>query len=262
MINVINNVYISTALVVFVYFTLVFILAQVLKNNSIVDSFWGPGFFVVTIFNFLFSENRGLRSGLIFILISMWAFRLFTHITIRNWNKPEDYRYQDMRKKWGDSFVTLKAFIRVFMVQGVFLYIISLPIISVNHSKIQSLNPLNILGLILWIIGFYFEAVGDRELKNFKGKAENKGKILQDGLWKYTRHPNYFGESTMWWGIFLISIINFKQIGLVISPMVITYLLLFVSGVPLLENKYKDRPEFIEYSKRTNKFFPWFPKKI
>ena len=255
-----SNVYLSTALVVFVYFTLVFILAQILKNNSIVDSFWGPGFFVVAVFNFLMSDNKGPKSILVFALVSIWAFRLFTHITVRNWKKPEDYRYQDMRKKWGDSFVTLKAYTRVFMVQGLLLYIISLPIVNATHLADQRLNPVNIFGLILWLVGFYFEAMGDRELKNFKSKAENQGKILQDGLWKYTRHPNYFGESTMWWGIFLISISNLKQIGLIVSPIVITYLLLFVSGVPLLENKYKDRVDFIEYSERTNKFFPWFPK--
>lgn len=256
-----GNIYINTAILLFVYFSIIFILAQIMKNNSIVDSFWGPGFFIVALSTFFQSKTKGLKSILILLLVTIWAFRLFTHITIRNWKKPEDYRYQNMRKKWGNSFIKLKSYINVFILQGFLLYIIALPIISVSNSQTQKLNLFNIFGLLIWIIGFYFEVVGDKQLKDFKSKPENKGKIMQEGLWKYTRHPNYFGESTMWWGIFCIAIVNIRQIGLIISPILITILLLFVSGVPLLENKYKDREDFIEYSKKTNKFFPWFQKK-
>lgn len=255
-----NNIYISTALVIFIYFNGVFILAQIKKNNGIVDSFWGPGFLVVAAYTFFQSDNKGIRSGLILILIAFWAIRLFYHITLRNWNKPEDYRYQNMRRKWGDSFTLLQAYFKVFILQGVLLYIISLPLVEVTISENQSLQPLNIVGIVLWVIGYYFEVVGDKQLKDFKSKSENKGKLMTRGLWQYTRHPNYFGESIMWWGIFLISIWSIGEIYLMISPILITFLLLFVSGVPLLENKYKDRKDFIEYSKRTNKFFPWFPK--
>ena len=254
-------IYFNTALVVLIYFSLVFILAQILKNNALVDSFWGPGFFVVTGYNFILSEIRGQRSYLILILISIWAFRLFTHITLRNWSKPEDFRYQNMRENWQGKNVVLQAFFKVFMLQGVLLYIISLPLVNSQYSVNQNLNVVNILGIVVWIVGFYFEVVGDRQLKEFKRKKENKGKLLQDGLWKYTRHPNYFGETAMWFGLFLIAIAEIKQIGLIVSPLLMTYLLYFVSGVPLLENKYNGREDFIAYSKRTNKFFPWFPKK-
>lgn len=257
----VNNIYINTAILLFIYFNIIFIVAQIMKNNSIVDSFWGPGFFLVAGYTFFQSESKGIKSILILALVTIWAFRLFTHITLRNWNKPEDYRYQNMRKRLGDSFPVLKSYINVFILQGILLYIIALPITSVNNSKIQELSLLNIFGVILWIIGFYFEVVGDKQLKEFKSNIENKDKIMTEGLWRYTRHPNYFGESLMWWGIFFISISNIKEIGLIISPALITLLLLFVSGVPLLERKYKDREDFIEYSKRTNKFFPWFPKK-
>lgn len=257
-----NNIYINTAILVLIYFSIVFILAQILRNNSIVDSFWGPGFFVVAAYTFLVSQNRGMKSILVTALVTIWAFRLFTHITIRNWNKPEDYRYQNMRKRWGNSFPVVKAYVNVFLLQGILLYIIALTIMSANSTDIQSLNLLNTFGLILWVIGFYFESVGDKQLKDFKSRPENKGKIMTEGLWSYTRHPNYFGEATMWWGVFLITISNLSQIWLVVSPLLITLLLLFVSGVPLLEKKYKDREDFKEYSKRTNKFFPWFPKKI
>lgn len=257
-----NNIYINVGILLLIYFFVIFIAAQILKNNSIVDSFWGPGFFLVALYTFLVSENKGLRAIIVSLLVTIWSFRLFTHITIRNWNKPEDYRYINMRKRWGTSFPRLKAFLNVFVLQGVLLYIIALPIMGANTMINQELKAINYIGIVVWIIGFFFESVGDKQLKDFIQNKNNKGKLMTEGLWKYTRHPNYFGEATMWWGIFLIAISSIDQIGFIVSPILITLLLLFVSGVPLLEKKYKDREDFIEYSKRTNKFFPGFPKKI
>lgn len=255
-----DNIFLQTALVLWVYFSLVFLLGQYLNNNSIVDSFWGPGFLVVALFTFLQSDDRGMRAIVITALVAIWAIRLFTHITIRNWNKPEDYRYVAMRERWGDQFPRVKAYFKVYMLQGVLLFLIALPIIFANSSEVQSLGIPAILGIILWVVGFFFEAVGDRQLKDFKSKPENKGKIMTEGLWSYTRHPNYFGEAVQWWGIFLIAITSLAQIWLIESPLIITLLLLFVSGVPLLEKKYKDRADFQAYARRTPKFFPWFPK--
>lgn len=257
-----NNIYINVGILLLIYFLVIFIAAQILKNNSIVDSFWGPGFFLVALYTFIVSENIGLRSIIVSLLVTIWSLRLFTHITIRNWNKPEDYRYINMRKRWGTSFPRLKAFLNVFVLQGVLLYIIALPIIGANTMINQELKAINYIGIVVWIIGFFFESVGDKQLKDFIQNKNNKGKLMTGGLWQYTRHPNYFGEATMWWGIFLIAISSIDQIGFIVSPILITLLLLFVSGVPLLEKKYKDREDFIEYSKRTNKFFPGFPKKI
>lgn len=256
-----ENIYIGVGVVLFIYFNIIFIVAQVLKNNSIVDSFWGPGFLVVAVYTFLQQESYGLRSIIVTSMVLLWSIRLFLHITIRNWNKPEDYRYINFRKKWGTKFPTLKAYFHVFILQGILLYIVSLPIIIANTSQNQELMILNYMGIILWIIGYYFEVVGDKQLKDFKADKSNKGKLMTDGLWSYTRHPNYFGEATVWWGIFFISINSLSEMFIIISPITITLLLLFVSGVPMLERKYKDRPDFIEYSKRTNKFLPWFPKK-
>ena len=255
-----DNIFLISALVILIYFTGVFLLAQYLKNNSIVDSFWGPGFLVVAVVTFILTQYRGNRAMLITALIAIWAIRLFTHITIRNWNKPEDFRYINMRKRWGKNFALLKAYLNVLLLQGVLLFIIAVTIISGNSNPDQTIGLTAILGLILWIIGFFFEAVGDRQLKDFKANPANKGKIMTKGLWSYTRHPNYFGEAVQWWGIFLIAITRPAEIWLIISPVVITLLLLFVSGVPLLEKKYKDRPDFQEYSRHTQKFFPWFPK--
>jgi steroid 5-alpha reductase family enzyme len=156
----------------------------------------------------------------------------------------------------------LKAYLNVFVLQGFLSYIVGLPIISTNTSSVQSLTIINYIGILLWIIGFFFETVGDQQLKTFKAKSENKGKLMTEGLWAYTRHPNYFGESAMWWGIFLVSLAGLRDLPFIVSPIIMTLLLLYVSGVPLLEKKYKDREDFKAYTRRTNKFFPWFPKNI
>ena len=140
------------------------------------------------------------------------------------------------------------------------LTIISIPIFIVNFSTLEGLVILDYIGIIIWIVGYYFEVTGDAQLKAFISKKENKGKLMKSGLWKYTRHPNYFGEATMWWGIFLIAFNVGGIFPAIISPLLITYLLLFVSGVPLLEKKYKDHPEWPEYSRKTSKFIPMPPK--
>jgi steroid 5-alpha reductase family enzyme len=254
------GIYVSTALVILIYFTLIFILAQVMKNNSIVDSFWGPSFLVVALWTYFATPETGPRSTAVTVLIAIYAIRLFTHITLRNWNKPEDYRYVAMREKWGTKSPVLKAYLNVFLLQGVISYMVALPIIAVNSSDFQKLGIIGFLGILIWIIGFLFESVGDSQLKSFKADAKNKGKLMTEGLWSYTRHPNYFGEAAMWWGIFIISVSGFLDILLIISPLIMTYLLIYVSGVPLLEKRYEGRADFKEYAKRTNKFFPWFPK--
>ena len=255
------NPYLFSAMLILIYFTIIFVIAQIMKNNSIVDSFWGPGFFIVAAYTFLMAKNQGTRSVILTALVTIWAFRLFIYITLRNWNKPEDYRYIDMRKRWGNSFPMLKAFLNVFLLQAILNYIVALPIIVTNTSDIQTMSVLNYLGVAVWIIGFIFEVLGDSQLKTFKANKENKGKLMTEGVWKYTRHPNYFGEAAMWWGIFLVSVSGIKDSLFIISPLLMTLLLLFVSGVPLLEKKYAGRKDFEAYARRTNKFFPGFPKK-
>ncbi len=257
--------FLISLLVLFVFFVTFFIIAQVKKNNGIADMAWGLGFVVVAITSMIFTSNYSILGITITALVAIWGFRLFFYIGIRNWNKPEDYRYVDMRKRW-EPHVVIKAFIFVFMLQMAFLYIISAPI-QITHFINNEVSGLGFipyfLGLIIWIIGFIFEAVGDAQLKTFKKDPKNKGKIMTKGLWSYTRHPNYFGESAMWFGIWIISLASLNLLALVglIGPLFITYLLLYVSGVPLLENKYKDREDFQAYQKRTPKFFPLPPKK-
>lgn len=255
------NQFLASGLVVLTYFTVVFVVAQIRHNNSIVDSFWGPGFLVVALYTLAMSPKINFPSLVVTGLVAIWSIRLFLHITIRNWNKPEDYRYVQMREKWGSSHTLIKAYVNVFLVQAVLLYIVALPIMITNLGSSYSLSLLNYIGIVVWVTGFVFESVGDAQLKAFITNPENRGKLMVSGLWKYTRHPNYFGEALMWWGIFMISITTLPTLIGIVSPLTITGLLLFVSGVPLLEKAFKDRDDFKEYARKTSVFVPWFPKK-
>lgn len=253
--------YLEAIAVIFLYFSILFIIGQIINNNSIVDIGWGFGFVVMAVFTFLRTENRGARAILITLAICIWGLRLTYHIAKRNIGKPEDYRYVEMRSKWGDKFIALKAFFKIYFLQFIILTIVSLPVMVGNNDKVQELFLLNYFGIILWVIGFFFESVGDYQLKIFKRNKENKGKIMDKGLWSLTRHPNYFGDSAMWFGVFLIAITNWANIWIIIGPMLMTFLLVFVSGVRLLEKKYQGREAYEEYKKRTSAFIPWFPKK-
>ncbi len=254
------NMFIQTAIVIFAYFLILFITGQILKNNSIVDIGWGAGFVIIALYTYFVKGNYSLAGTVVTFLVFIWGTRLFYHILKRNIGKPEDYRYVQMRENWGDKSPVLKAFLRIYMLQMILMYIISIPVILVNSASEMKIPAFVYIGAAIWIFGFIFEAAGDYQLKVFKQNPQNKGKILTTGLWKYTRHPNYFGEAVMWWGIFLAALSVKNGIYTFISPILITFLLRFVSGVPILEKRYKDRPEFIEYSKKTNIFIPWFPK--
>lgn len=250
-----------TALAVFLYMTAVFLVALLRRDNSIVDIAWGPGFILVAVLSLLWGRGFEARHWLVTGLVMIWGLRLAFHIYFRNRGRGEDFRYAQWRKDWGRGFV-LRSFFQIYMLQGLFLMLISYSVLLVNHSLRRGLTPLDFLGGAVWLVGFFFEAVGDAQLRMFKRKPENKGKIMNTGLWKYTRHPNYFGEAAMWWGIFLVALSVEGGWTAVISPAVITFLLRRVSGVTLLEKKYAGNEEFAAYARRTNAFFPWFQKKI
>lgn len=247
--------------VIFIYFTLLFFLAQYLQNNSIVDLAWGIGFVLVAITGYLIMPTKTTVSTIILVLVTIWGVRLFFHLAKRNIGKPEDYRYVNMRKRWGDHWPRLKAYLNVFVLQGVLLFVVSMPILLVMTSSVNTFYWWNGLGVVIWLVGFGYETVGDYELTKFKKIKSNQGKLLTSGLWSTTRHPNYFGEALSWWGIFLISLNDTRNIWGIIGPMTITLLLLFVSGVPLLEKKYRDRPDFVAYAHKTPKFVPFIGKK-
>lgn len=247
-------------LLIFIYFLLFFIVGIAIKNNSIVDMGWGIGFVVVAWFVYLRTEEVHLPQMIITLLVSLWGVRLFYHIMKRNLGKPEDFRYAKWREEWGRWLIP-RSFLQVYMLQGVFMYLISLSVSLPKEAGIDFNSPLLIIGLLVWIAGFFFEAMGDYQLKVFLADPANRGKIMDRGLWGITRHPNYFGEATMWWGIFLLALSGGSGWISIISPITITTLLLFVSGVPLLEKAMADKPGYREYAARTSVFIPWFPKK-
>lgn len=262
------QIYFSTLIIIFLFMCYVFILAQLFKNNSIVDIFWGLGFIVIIVY-FVLNSNSYierqpvlLTKHLVNMCIIIWGLRLAVYIYTRNKGKGEDWRYINFRKLWSKHNIPqwLGAFFQVFMLQGFFMFVVALPVIHANNAY-SGVNILTVFGVLIWITGFSFEAIGDYQLAAFKKNPENKGKIMLNGLWKYTRHPNYFGEMTMWWGIWLMSVNFFTPVQTIISiisPLTITWLLTKVSGVPMLESKYKDDAEYMEYIKNTPSFFPKF----
>lgn len=241
--------------------TLLWVISLILKNSSIVDIFWGAGFVVVVWIAFaLTPQGYDLRKWLISLLVTIWGLRLTLHILIRNWGKPEDFRYQKWREENGKSW-WWRSFFQVFMLQGIIMWIVSTPLLAAQISPTPArLGVLDILGILLWGFGFYFEAAGDAQLTRFKSDPANKGKVMNRGVWQYTRHPNYFGDSAQWWGFYLIAA-SAGGWWTVFSPILMTLLLVRVSGVALLEKTMEKRPGYLEYKARTSAFIPWFPRR-
>jgi len=247
--------YLMLAIILFAFVNLWFIISLITKRNDVADIAWGLGFILLTWSSFFIADIKGTRSLITALLVSVWGIRLAWHIHTRNKGKGEDYRYLAWRNQWGKWFL-LRSYFQVFVLQGIFLYIIILPVLFINKSENTPLVWFDFLGLTIWIIGFYFEAVGDAQLVRFKKNPNNKGKLLQEGLWSLTRHPNYFGEVMQWWGIAIVALaIQDGWMGL-IGPLTITFLILKVSGIPMLEKNMESHPDFENYKKKVNAFFP------
>jgi len=245
-------------LFIFCYVSVWFLISLLIKRNDIADIAWGLGFVGIVCFLFI-TQAPTLQSVIVYILTIIWGTRLAIHIGLRSKGKPEDFRYKKWRDEWGKYFV-LRSYLQVYLLQGFFMWIISLPIIVVSMAQNQAISPFMFVGLIIWIIGFVFESIGDYQLMLFIKHRQNKSDIMQKGMWKYTRHPNYFGEVLVWWGIFIMVLPLEYGCWAIISPITISYLLLYVSGIPMLEAKYKNNLAFQDYKKRTSAFFPMLPK--
>lgn len=249
-----------SASVILVYMTIMFILAIILKNNSIADIAWGPGFIAVAFALLFISGEYAPRQILVSILIAIWGLRLGIRILLRNWGKGEDFRYKKWREEWGNRFV-LRSYLQVFVLQGFLLLLIIFPVFIISAYGQKPLFWLDVIGILIWLLGFFFESVGDYQLDKFIKNPTNKGKILDSGLWRYTRHPNYFGEVTQWWGVFIIGLgLSYGWLG-IIGPLTITFLILKVSGIPMLEKAMGKNPAFQPYKQKTSVFIPWFSKK-
>ena len=242
--------------------TLLWIWSVWITNASIVDIFWGAGFVVVNMFYVFHLEKMEPRNILVSVLVLIWGLRLTLYLAYRNIGKGEDYRYQEFRKNYGEKRYWWFSYFQVFLLQGGLILIVSLPLFGVHYSGSSvPLFWLDYMAILTWVIGFIFEAGGDFQLYRFKKNQKNKGKVLTTGLWKFTRHPNYFGDTLVWWsyGLFSIAAGGYWQI---IGAIFMTLFIVKVSGVALLEKTLKNtKPKYKEYVEKTNSFFPWFPKK-
>ncbi len=258
------NPYISLALFVWGYMTVWFIISLIKKRNDVADIAWGLGFLFVSMRAYSLTPHGPTTDVesvalIVSLMVAIWGIRLAYHIYRRNHGKPEDYRYAKWRSEWGKWFV-LRSYAQVYVLQGFLMYIIALPVMVIQISNAYIFGPLEYIGIAVWAVGFLCESAADRQLALFVRDSNNTGKIMQSGLWKYSRHPNYFGEVTQWWGIWIISL-GVGGWWAVVGPLTITFLILFVSGVPLLEKKMAEKPEFAEYKRKTSVLVPWWPKK-
>ena len=237
------------------------LLSLPLKNASIVDVVWGLGFVVVAWTVRLQGDTQTARQWLLVALVTIWGLRLAGYLFSRNHGQPEDYRYRAMRKRWGDRFPII-SLLTVFTLQGALMWVVSLPVQLGQVPDDPGLGVLAMIGTVVWVIGFSFEAGGDHQLARFKADPANEGKVMDRGFWRYTRHPNYFGDACAWWGIALVAAESGLGAWGIIGAVVMTILLLRVSGVALLEKSLKKRkPEYQAYIDRTSAFFPLPPKK-
>lgn len=241
-----------------IYMSLWYIIALLQKRNDVADIAWGLGFVVLSYALLWQTGNMTNKAYIVTLLVTIWGVRLATHIGLRHRGKPEDGRYQAMRKSW--RLPRLQAYTNVFLLQGFFMLLVASPIMVIMRDIESTLVWYNWLGIGIWLIGFIFEAVGDYQLTKFVNNGKNQGKIMRYGLWRYSRHPNYFGEITQWWAIFLIVPLTDHWYVAILGPVTISFLILGVSGIPMLEKRYKGNKEYENYQRTTSSFFPALPK--
>lgn len=249
------------ALVLVTFFTLIYGVALIRNDYSTVDVFWGMAQVVLVGALVFYLDGHGLSHWIIYGAIMLWGLRLSWYLYRRNWHKPEDFRYQAMRKKWV-KLEKLQAYIKVYLLQSGFALLMGITVIALGTLSLHS-TGLFIGGALLFILGFIFETLADAQMMAFQ-KIKKPGEILTTGVWKLSRHPNYFGEVTVWWGIGIMALAHadafLTAMVMLVSPVTITYLLLGLSGIPILEKRYEGDPNYEAYRKKTRAFFP-FPKK-
>lgn len=241
-------------------FTALWLVSLLVRNSSIVDMWWGPGILLIGLTYAVTANSEGDRSSLVIVLLALWALRLAWHIGARNIGHGEDFRYAKWRQERGASWWWFSYF-KVFLLQAVIAWIISMPLyFAITAPTPAQLTAWDLAGAILFAIGFLFEAIGDEQLRRFKKIAANKDRVLTTGLWRYTRHPNYFGDALLWWGFGLFGVATGGYPGLIGSA-IMTFLLIRVSGVALLEQTLREtKPEYHGYIRRTSAFVPMPPR--
>ncbi len=250
------NFFIPLIIILALYFAGAVALVQIKEDTSIANSSWTGGCLIVALYTLMRTDLYLARQLIVTLMIAIWALRLMTYVYLR-------YRGNDPRfLSWKQKGFKALAFNLIYIFGGqLFLTaVMSVPAIIINTSIVPGLNPLDFLGIGIWLIGYFFESVSDYELYVFMKNPTNKGHLLRTGLWRYSRHPNYFGEVTMWWGIFLMTLSVPHGVYAIIAPATITTMLLFVTGVPWVEAALAKNPEFADYKRKTSIFIPWWPK--
>jgi len=256
------QIYFYALIVILSIMILLWLISIRIKNVSIVDLFWGSGFAVICLFYFLNTEGFEIRKILILILVVAWGLRLSAYLIWRNYGKGEDFRYRKFRKDYGDHRYWWISFFQTFLLQGILMWLISAPLLGAQfYSLGDKLGIFDFMGVLIWTIGVLFETGGDIQLARFKTDPANKGKVLDKGFWRYTRHPNYFGDAAAWTGFGFICLAAGSYLPVLGSVLMIV-MIIRVSGVALLEKSLKEtKPEYREYVEKTSAFIPWFPKK-
>lgn len=256
------EIYLATGALILGLVSALWLVSLLRQDASIVDIFWGLGF-VTAAWVYFAATPQGypVRKLLLVALVTLWGVRLSLHILQRNWGKGEDYRYRRWREQAGGNW-WWQSYFKVFLLQGFLLWIISTPLLAAQISPTPAIiTPLDDLALVVWGVGFFFEAVGDWQLRRFKADPANQGRLLTGGVWRYTRHPNYFGDSAQWWGYYLFALAAGGW-WTIFSPLLMTFLLVRVSGVALLERSLREsKPGYQDYAEKTSAFLPWFPRK-
>ncbi len=244
-----------TAAVTLVAVVVTFGIARARGRYDTIDTFWGLGFAIVAVTAFPFGDGPLSLRLVVVLLTVVWGVRLSVHLHVRNHKLPEDPRYARM------GYGPLKMFVRIYLFQAVVLYFVSLPVqFAVDGTGIGVLGWLGVAG---WAIGFAFETIGDEQLRRFKADQANGGRVLDTGLWRYTRHPNYFGDACVWWGLYLLACSTWPGALTVLSPVAMTFTLARGTGKPMLEKGMaRTRPAYAHYVERTSGFFPLPPKKV
>jgi steroid 5-alpha reductase family enzyme len=255
-----GSILLANALLVAALMLATWLVSLARRNASIVDIVWGPGFAAIALATSQLAHGAPARRALVTTLAALWGLRLGVYLFWRNHGRPEDFRYQAMRRRWGARF-PLVSLATVFTLQGVLMFLVSLPLqIAQLSAEPGALGPCDALGAGLWLVGMGFESAGDWQLARFRADPANAGRVLDSGLWRYTRHPNYFGDCVVWWGLFALALAVPGGIYTVVSPVVMTILLRRVSGVSLLERSLaKRKPGYAAYMARTRAFVPGPP---
>lgn len=237
-----------------------FVLSLLKKRNDVADIAWGLGFVLLAWVSIFISKNFEIRTIVVTFLVTVWGLRLAYHIYGRHRKTAEDYRYLKYRQSWGKWFY-LRSYLQIYILQGLLLFLVVSPVLIINKFSGAEFIFFDVIGVLFWGMGYFFESVGDYQLSEFIKNPNNKGKLMMSGLWSYTRHPNYFGEVLQWWGIWMLAISVPYGLWGIIGPITITFLILKVSGIPMLEEKMMKHPDFNNYKKRVSMFFPLPPQK-